>query len=109
MLVYMSKAGPQTASESVNPKTRTSTWSKVFVMREAGTLAALVLIVLVFAVAIPQFRPWENVINITRNFYFVGNTYGRPISKFGPVRGEATEEKIMHLTALGSDNIPMQE
>ena len=41
-------------------------------MREAGTLAALVLMVLVIAVAIPQFRQWENVVNITRNFSFVG-------------------------------------
>ena len=37
-------------------------------MREAGTLAALVLMLLVIAVAIPQFRQWENVVNITRNF-----------------------------------------
>jgi hypothetical protein len=101
----MSKAGPQTASESLSPKIRTSTGSKVFVMREAGTLAALVLMVLVFAVAIPRFRQWENVFNI----YFVGITHGRHISKFGPVRGKATEEKIMHLAALGSDNIPMKE
>jgi hypothetical protein len=78
-------------------------------MREAGTLAALVLMVLVFAVAIPRFRQWENVVNITRNFYFVGITHGRHISKFGLVRGKATEEKIMHLAALGSDNIPMKE
>jgi ribose/xylose/arabinose/galactoside ABC-type transport system permease subunit len=41
-------------------------------MREAGTLAALILIVLVIAVANPLFRQWENVVNITRNFSFVG-------------------------------------
>ena len=41
-------------------------------MREGGTLAALVLMVLVIAVAIPQFRQLENMVNITRNFSFVG-------------------------------------
>jgi ribose transport system permease protein len=68
----MSQISPQTAPEPVSPKIRISTWSKVFAMREAGTLAALVLMVLVIAVAIPQFRQWENVVNITRNFSFVG-------------------------------------
>jgi ribose transport system permease protein len=41
-------------------------------MREAVTLEALVLMLLVIAVAIPQFRQCENVVNITRNFSFVG-------------------------------------
>jgi ribose transport system permease protein len=41
-------------------------------MREGGTLAALVLMVLVIAAAIPQFRQLENMVNITRNFSFVG-------------------------------------
>ncbi|MBV9491875.1 MAG: ABC transporter permease [Verrucomicrobia bacterium] len=49
-----------------------STWSRVLAMREIGTLAALVLMVLVIAVAIPQFRQWGNLVNITRNFSFVG-------------------------------------
>ena len=62
----------QTASESVSHKAHSSTLSKVFAMREAGTLAALVLMVLVIAIVIPQFRQWENVVNITRNFSFVG-------------------------------------
>jgi ribose transport system permease protein len=68
----MSQISPQTAPEPVSPKARPSTWSKIFAMREAGTLAALVLMLLVIAVAIPQFRQWENVVNITRNFSFVG-------------------------------------
>src|ERR1700726_1566604 len=68
----MTQMSPQTAPEPVSPKVRTSTWSKVLAMREAGTLAALALMVLVIAVAIPQFRQWENVVNITRNFSFVG-------------------------------------
>ena len=63
---------PQTASESVSPKIRNSTWSRVLAMREAGTLTALIIMVLVIAVAIPQFRQWENLVNITRNFSFVG-------------------------------------
>jgi ribose transport system permease protein len=58
--------------ESVSRTVRASTWSRLLAMREAGTLAALVLMVLVIAVAIPQFRQWENIVNITRNFSFVG-------------------------------------
>src|SRR6478736_4244099 len=68
----MSQISPPTAPEPVSPKTRASTWSKLFAMREAGTLAALILMLLVIAVAIPQFRQWENIVNITRNFSFVG-------------------------------------
>jgi ribose transport system permease protein len=62
----MSQTNPQTAPEPA------STWSKLFAIREAVTLAALVLMLLVIAVAIPQFRQWENAVNITRNFSFVG-------------------------------------
>ena len=62
----------QTATEPVSHKAHSSILSKVFAMREAGTLAALVLMVLVIAIVIPQFRQWENVVNITRNFSFVG-------------------------------------
>ena len=62
----------QTATEPVNHKAHSSTLSKVFAIREAGTLAALVLMVLVIAIVIPQFRQWENIVNITRNFSFVG-------------------------------------
>jgi ribose/xylose/arabinose/galactoside ABC-type transport system permease subunit len=40
--------------------------------REIGILGALVLMVLVLAVFIPQFRDLQNIINITRNFSFVG-------------------------------------
>jgi ABC-type sugar transport system ATPase subunit len=173
-------------------------------MREAGTLVALVLMVLVIAVAVPQFRQWENFVNqmssqtapkLTRNFSFVGivalgmtlvilqrvgllsggNQQKVMIAKWlavepkclivdEPTRGvdvgtkaeiyalfdelahagvpilmissdlpevlaladrilvmrhgritgeltraEATEEKIMHLAALGTDNVPVEE
>jgi ribose transport system permease protein len=40
--------------------------------REIGILGALGLMVLVLAVFIPQFRDVQNIINITRNFSFVG-------------------------------------
>ena len=47
-------------------------------MREAGTLAALVIMVLVIAVAIPQFRQWENVVNITRTRHLLRILTTRP-------------------------------
>src|SRR4051794_40664556 len=68
----MSQMSPQTVPESVSPKAHPSAWSRVLAMREAGTLAALVLMLVVIAAAIPQFRQWENIVNITRNFSFVG-------------------------------------
>jgi ribose transport system permease protein len=40
--------------------------------REIGILGALGVMVLVLAVFIPQFRDLQNIINITRNFSFVG-------------------------------------
>ena len=40
--------------------------------REIGILGALVLMILVLAVFIPQFRDIQNITNITRNFSFVG-------------------------------------
>src|SRR6201984_3810251 len=40
--------------------------------REIGILGALILMLLVLAIFIPQFRQWENIVNITRNFWFVG-------------------------------------
>ena len=40
--------------------------------REIGILGALGLMVLVLAVFIPQFRDLQNIVNITRNFSFVG-------------------------------------
>ena len=40
--------------------------------REIGILGALALMLLVLAVFIPQFRDLQNIINITRNFSFVG-------------------------------------
>src|ERR1700732_2821707 len=68
----MSQMSPQTAPKSVSPKVHTSTLSRFLAMREGGTLAALILMALVIAVAIPQFRQLENMVNITRNFSFVG-------------------------------------
>src|ERR1700730_11588641 len=68
----MSQMSPQTAPKSVSPKVHTSTLSRFLAMREGGTLAALILMALVIAVAIPQFRQLENMVNITRNFFFVG-------------------------------------
>src|SRR5258708_8753530 len=67
----MSQMSPQTAPEPVSHKVHTSTLSRFLAMREGGTLAALVLMVLVIAAAIPQFRQLENMVNITRNFSFV--------------------------------------
>jgi ribose transport system permease protein len=40
--------------------------------REIGILGALGLMLLVLAIFIPQFRDLQNIINITRNFSFVG-------------------------------------
>jgi ribose transport system permease protein len=40
--------------------------------RETGILGALVLMLAVVAVFIPQFRDIQNLTNITRNFSFVG-------------------------------------
>jgi ribose transport system permease protein len=40
--------------------------------REIGILGALAFMVLVLAVFIPQFRDLQNIVNITRNFSFVG-------------------------------------
>jgi ribose transport system permease protein len=40
--------------------------------REIGILGALVLMLLVLTICIPQFRDIQNITNITRNFSFVG-------------------------------------
>ncbi|MBV9390734.1 MAG: ABC transporter permease [Verrucomicrobia bacterium] len=40
--------------------------------REIGILGALLLMILVLAIQIPQFREIQNLTNITRNFSFVG-------------------------------------
>src|ERR1700739_4206590 len=40
--------------------------------REIGILGALILMLLVLAVFIPQFRQLQNIANITTNFSFVG-------------------------------------
>ena len=41
-------------------------------IREFGSLAASIIMVLVIANFVPQFSQWENLVNITRNFAFVG-------------------------------------
>ena len=54
------------------PKTRQSVLSRLLAVREFGSLAALIIMVVIIAVSIPQFRQVENLINVTRNFSFVG-------------------------------------
>jgi ribose transport system permease protein len=49
-----------------------STWSKIFAIKEVGSLAVLLVMLLVLTIAIPQFGQWGNIVNITRNFSFVG-------------------------------------
>jgi len=54
------------------PKTHQSVLSRLLAVREFGSLAALIIMVVIIAVSIPQFRQIENLINVTRNFSFVG-------------------------------------
>ena len=61
---------PEVASP--DRKVRPSTWSRILAIREVGSLAALIAMLLVLTVAIPQFGQWGNLVNITRNFSFVG-------------------------------------
>src|SRR3982074_1268491 len=63
---------PQAASQPVSSPIRLSTWARILAIREVGTVAALILMLLVIAVFIPEFRQWGNIVNITRNFSFVG-------------------------------------
>ncbi len=53
-------------------KPRQSVLSRILAVREFGSLAALILMVVIIAVSIPQFRQLENIINVTRNFSFIG-------------------------------------
>jgi ribose transport system permease protein len=62
----------ETLPQSVSLKHQPSIWSKLVAIREFGSLAALVIMILVIAIFIPQFSNWENMVNITRNFSFVG-------------------------------------
>ena len=41
--------------------------------REFGSLAALVIMIMVIAVSIPQFAQWENIVNITVDVVAAGN------------------------------------
>ena len=54
------------------PKAHDSMLSRMLAVREFGSLAALIVMVLIVAVSIPQFRQVENLINVTRNFSFIG-------------------------------------
>jgi ribose transport system permease protein len=54
------------------PKPRQSVLSRILAVREFGSLAALIIMVVIIAVSIPQFRQFENIINVTRNFSFIG-------------------------------------
>jgi ribose transport system permease protein len=60
------------ASSGDAPKPRHSLLARILAAREFGSLAALLIMVLIIAVSIPQFRQIENLINVTRNFSFVG-------------------------------------
>lgn len=60
------------ASSGDAPKPRQSLLARILAAREFGSLAALLIMVLIIAVSIPQFRQIENLINVTRNFSFVG-------------------------------------
>jgi ribose transport system permease protein len=64
----------QTNRETTPPNRQVgpSTWSRVLAIREVGSLAALIIMLLVLTIAIPQFGQWGNIVNITRNFSFVG-------------------------------------
>jgi ribose transport system permease protein len=61
----------QTVAED-EPKTRHSLLARLLAVREFGSLAALIIMIVIIAAFIPQFRQIENVINVTRNFSFVG-------------------------------------
>jgi ribose transport system permease protein len=61
----------QTVAASA-PKAQPSILSRMLAVREFGSFAALILMVVIIAVSIPQFRQLENLINVTRNFSFVG-------------------------------------
>jgi ribose transport system permease protein len=60
-------AGPAQPESS-----RPATVSRLRLPREIGIIGALLLMLLILALFIPQFRDIGNVINITRNFSFVG-------------------------------------
>jgi ribose transport system permease protein len=61
----------QTVAEDA-PKTHHSLLARLLAVREFGSLAALIIMIVIIAAFIPQFRQVENLINVTRNFSFVG-------------------------------------
>ena len=57
----------------VNPRPEKASQRRSFRLpREIGILGALLLMLLVLTICIPQFRDIQNITNITRNFSFVG-------------------------------------
>src|SRR5260221_4341858 len=57
----------------VNPRPEKASQRRSFRLpREIGILGALLLMLLVLTICIPQFRDIQNITNITRNFFFVG-------------------------------------
>ena len=61
------------SSDAVAPQSEKPVPQRIFRLpREIGILGALAFMVLVLAVFIPQFRDLQNIVNITRNFSFVG-------------------------------------
>src|SRR3984893_18253324 len=57
----------------VNPRPENASPRRSFrVPREIGILGALLVMLLVLTICIPQFRGIQNITNITRNFSFVG-------------------------------------
>src|SRR6516165_1739916 len=60
-------------TEAVASSARTQSKRTVFRLpREIGILGALVVMLLILTVFVPQFRGAGNLVNITRNFSFVG-------------------------------------
>lgn len=72
-LVISYKVTPQTLPQPITSKHQPSIWSKVVAAREFGSLAALVIMIMVIAVSIPQFAQWENIVNITVDVVAAGN------------------------------------
>jgi hypothetical protein len=55
------------------PKTQPSILARLLAIREFGTLAALIIMIVVIAVCVPQFRQVENLINVTPELFLCRN------------------------------------
>ena len=62
----------KTDTAAASPRARLSAWARILAIKEVGSLSALIIMLLVLTIAIPQFGQWGNIVNITRNFSFVG-------------------------------------